>query len=435
MRDHQFSCILRLATALALILASIPAAATTHVVAPDGSGDFPTIQAAIDAAADGDTVELTDGLFTGEGNRDLDYAGKALLLLSQSGDPDACVIDCEGSAADPHRGVQFRNGEPQGAQLRDVTIRGGWVSHPQVGSAIHCGDGCAPQIIGCVIATSAGSAVSCGNGSAPRFTDCDFTTNQGLYGGALHGEHCTLLLDGCTFRENVAEAVAGALFAYDADVGLTDCQFIGNTARREAAVTCTDFSTAQIEDCWFADNVASASGAALTFWLSGPNLVESCTFTGNRSAGEGAAIWSEKISDTEVRGCTFWGNASPDATVLAGNQRFVLENCVVAFAAEGPGVASHYDYAELSCCDVFGNAGGDWVGAIEDQLGQRGNICEDPLFCDPEAGDFQIDCLSPCAPFSPPNPECDRIGAWPVGCGGSPARVTSWGAVKAAFGR
>ena len=47
--------------AMPLIFAAVPAAATTYIVRPDGTGDFPTIQTAIDAAIDGDIIELTDG--------------------------------------------------------------------------------------------------------------------------------------------------------------------------------------------------------------------------------------------------------------------------------------------------------------------------------------------------------------------------------------
>ena len=43
--------------------------ATTYLVNPEGTGDFPTIQAAIDAVVDGDIIELNDGTFTGDGNR------------------------------------------------------------------------------------------------------------------------------------------------------------------------------------------------------------------------------------------------------------------------------------------------------------------------------------------------------------------------------
>ncbi len=53
-----------------LILASSSAIATTYTISPDGTGDFPTVQAAVNAAADGDIIELTDGTFTGDGNRD-----------------------------------------------------------------------------------------------------------------------------------------------------------------------------------------------------------------------------------------------------------------------------------------------------------------------------------------------------------------------------
>jgi hypothetical protein len=87
----------------------------------------------------------------------------------------------------------------------------------------------------------------------------------------------------------------------------------------------------------------------------------------------------------------------------------------------------------LGCCDIFGNAGGDWIDCIADQLGQGGNISEDPLFCDPEVGDFTLRGDSPCAPFSPPNPECDRIGAWPIGCGPTAIEASSWGEIKSLF--
>ena len=50
---------------LALILCSTTAfGATIHV-----PGDHPTIQAAIDASADGDTVLVADGTYNGNGNK------------------------------------------------------------------------------------------------------------------------------------------------------------------------------------------------------------------------------------------------------------------------------------------------------------------------------------------------------------------------------
>jgi len=51
----------------------------------------------------------------------------------------------------------------------------------------------------------------------------------------------------------------------------------------------------------------------------------------------------------------------------------------------------------------------------------------DPLLCDPEAGDFQIDCQSPCNV----HPGCSMVGALGVGCGSTRTEPTTWGAIKA----
>ena len=47
--------------ALLLYLWAGIAFATSYLITPDGTGDFPTIQAAIDAAGGGDIIQLADG--------------------------------------------------------------------------------------------------------------------------------------------------------------------------------------------------------------------------------------------------------------------------------------------------------------------------------------------------------------------------------------
>lgn len=110
---------------ISLAFLASSSSAATYIVKPDGTGDFATIQAAVLAADNGDVIELTDGVFSGTGNRDIGYGGKSLTVRSQSGNAEACIIDCADRLVEYHRGFYFQDGETPDARLENVTIRNG----------------------------------------------------------------------------------------------------------------------------------------------------------------------------------------------------------------------------------------------------------------------------------------------------------------------
>jgi predicted outer membrane repeat protein len=190
------------------------ASAAIYTVSPISTvGDFPNIQTAVDSVLDGDTILLLDGTFTGEGNRDIDFHGKAITVRSASGAPELCMIDCEGSEEDPHQGFLFVHGEGPSSVLEGVTVTGGYeCNYMDYGGAVLILSS-SPTINDCVFSGNsafAGGAMACGEGS-PTLTDCVFSLNTAeTSGGAFHGggESAPTFI-GCTFSENTAMGGGG----------------------------------------------------------------------------------------------------------------------------------------------------------------------------------------------------------------------------------
>jgi hypothetical protein len=115
---------------------------------------YPTIQAAIDASVDGDVVIVADGLYTGTGNRDIDFLGKALTVRSENG-PVNCIIDCQASWTAPHRGFRFHTFETTASVLDGFTIQNGYapveMTCNTTGGGILCRDNANPTIRNCIV--------------------------------------------------------------------------------------------------------------------------------------------------------------------------------------------------------------------------------------------------------------------------------------------
>jgi hypothetical protein len=390
----------------AVIVLALTASATTYVIEPDGSGDFPTIQAAINASSDGDIIELADGTFTDAGNRDVDFGGRAVTVRSQSGDPETCVIDCEGSEADPHRGFIFQSDEGPESIVEGITVTHGWADY--YGGGIFCDEDASPTVVNCALV---------GNEAA---------MGGGMCGGILS------TLSGCSFIGN--ESVRGGGLARAWATILIDCEFVGNTATYGGGIYIRSSCSPTLTGCAFEGNFASHSGGAMHIEQHCCPVLRYCTLTGNSSPIGGAVDISIECSPFLVN-CTLSGNSSTyTGVVTCGELCYVtIENTIISHSLQGEAVTCWDTDAALTCCDVYSNAGGDWVGCLAGQYGVNGNICEDPLFCRDEnpGAPYTLHDGSPCAPEH--NPACGLIGAWDVACGVTPVEDVSWGAMKAMF--
>ena len=182
-------------TVLILLLVAGYAAATVINV----PGDYTTIQAGINAAVDGDTVLVADGVYTGTGNKNIDYGGKAIVVMSESG-PENCIIDIQNSG----RGFYFHNNEPAESILDGFTIKNG-----SLGGFFFYN--CEPTILNCWILNHSTSGAIC-SASDPTFDHCVFAENTtGSTGGGISCSASSPTVTNCTFYSNQAHT-GGAIY-------------------------------------------------------------------------------------------------------------------------------------------------------------------------------------------------------------------------------
>lgn len=348
--------------------------ATIHVPV-----EYSTIQAAINAAVNGDTVLVADNTYKGIGNKELDFGGKEITVQSENG-PDNCIIDAENNG----RGFYLHSGETLNSIISGFTITNGNPANGH-GGGILIRNASALTIINCIIknnnATYAGGGISADFGAtmvsiskSTIYGNLTDGSGGGVYsaGGSVDVSECIIENNGCS------GGLGGGIHFIGANLNIIRSIIRGNTRDGGGGegIFCAGVLVNQQIVNAFVTIVNSllynnyrdenAIGTAITFMhRTGDNLsILNCTIASNGYGlhlclqTDGSPSDAYPIIKNSIIWNNNWGAIRNDAgTLLAG----------------------------ITYSDIQGGYSG------------VGNIDANPLFKDQVNGNYQLHPKSPCS--------------------------------------
>ncbi|HIJ54293.1 MAG TPA: hypothetical protein HPP66_14260 [Planctomycetes bacterium] len=373
-----------------LVFSGLAPAATRLV--PD---EYATIQDAIDAAVDGDMVIVAPATYTGNGNRDIDFGGKAITIRSENG-PETCIIDCNGIEDEPHRGFYFHKGEDANSALSGFTITNGYAHH---GGGIYC------------------------ENSSPTITNFTFRNNWANSGGGIYTDRSYSTLLNCIFNSNFAEYRGGGMYNSYGRPTLTNCMLSGNSTRVNSPASTGGGmfnygSSPTLTNCTFSNNSAGGSGGMYNF--GGRPTLSNCTFIGNSARVVGAGGMRNTGSNPILTNCTFSGNSAHDkgGGMYNNDNSPILINCIFSgnlARGVGGGIRNYKSSPTLTNCTFSGNWGGITGGGIANSNNSRPTLTNCTFASNSAPNGNALACYAPYHNVAPSNLQIINCILWDGG--------------------
>lgn len=275
--------------------------------------DYPNIQAAIDVAAPGQSVVVADGVWSGRGNANLNFRGKAITVRSANG-PGACIIDALRSGA----ACIFNTREGPDSVLEGFSLRGA------TQSAIQC-LGAGPTIRACILNDNwnglYGGGLFADAGASPSLIDCIVSNNLAGMGAGAAVVRSRASFRRCEFFGNRTDLFGGGGIAAtdNADVSIHECIFRENEAigfSGNGSGILVSRATGLIVNSLCYRNSASFIGGGISSVLSTTRIINT-TVSNNRASDFGSGIYID--GNTTVENSIFWNNLGDEVYVAGGS--------------------------------------------------------------------------------------------------------------------